>query len=88
MSIFGSSFAGSSLCPHCQSHVDRNAYGMVASHTSHITGTTCSGSGVPPMPVPPWPGNAPRLRSAFGRRKSASRKRRSERKAARVAMGQ
>lgn len=83
MSIFGSSFAASNICPHCRSRVDLNAYGTVAVHTSPTTGATCSGSGVPAMPVPPWPGNAPSMR-AIRPRKGSLRKRRGARKAQRV----
>jgi len=86
MSIFGSSYAASNICPHCRSRVDLNAYGTVAPHTSPRTGSTCTGSGVPAMPVPPWPGNAPSVRSLARRRKSSLRQRRADRKAERVPM--
>ena len=76
MNVFGSSFGAPNVCPHCRSQVDVTAYGTVPAHISRASGTWCTGAGLPPAPVPPWPGVARSIKPVRGERKLSLRRRR------------
>lgn len=75
MNVFGSSFGAPNVCPHCRSQVDTTRYGTLPAHINRATGSWCSGAGLPPSPVPPWPGTVRSPRAGRSERKFSLRRR-------------